>query len=478
MRQSNDIFGFPQPGTPPFMLPLRCKPFPDESLSSLVMRLAERNGGIRPDDLTRGTLRTFPRLWLAPDEALRFSVFTQLPVEAVFRLCFLAQSPKRRFGPERNVTGYMGQSLSSNDFVLSRRVCVACLREAPYERRIWSIRQVHGCTLHDAPFVDTCPSCRSGLTFDGLLMACRCGQRLDRIAPPEWSQGRRETTAYVVGRLLGSPRPSVPRLDAIRLTDALTLIRWFGMAALSGPSEDLFNRVLSPQMKAFLVPGGLSRTGAYQLQLPGLAAPGHEVLAALVREASGYRLPHGEEPMDTILASEAAQMRADEARAGLEWFGPDGFNFRRKGRVWNVALAGCDCWFARGPAGRVLGPFRHVVSAVAEIELEFIRAERPGEGPIWTPAAENLSSDRGWRAERLDTASADWGSAAHKIVPKEQPPFFVVSGPSGVREGFRTTDLGAAATAAACETADGPAEGMSAAQVLALWEPPECPTGS
>jgi hypothetical protein len=458
---------FPDLGTPPHRLPLRCQPFPGESLNSLVMRLAERNGGVRPSELARGTLRKFPALSLGCDEALRLSVWAHLRMEAVIQLCEVDFSGGGD-GSESLPKQIMGQWLRAYDFISGRHVCPACLREAPFDRRIWTVGSLCGCTSHDNPFVNRCPRCDLMLTFDGPLMECACGQRLDRIVPGDWQPGERAQAAYIGARLSGLPGPSLPRLDEVRLTDAIALIDWFGFPALAGPVEGLMELARSRRTASYIPLTREAPPGCFQPELPGLARPGGEAVAAVMREAAGYRLRPGEKPLDAILAAEAAVRRRRDDRLGLDWFGPDGSKLKKASRVWNVPLGTVDCWFSRGPSGRLLGPSRHPASAVVAIALDIADSDGTA-GSVWAPMPESLPLDRGWRSAQVPGADAVRGATLYEVTPGDMPPFFVVSDEEGVREGFLTVDIKIAAAEAAREAERPHDRGMSPGDVLAFW---------
>jgi hypothetical protein len=172
--------------------------------------------------------------------------------------------------------------------------------------------------------------------------------------------------------------------------------------------------------------------------------------------------------LDAILAAEAAVRRRRDDRLGLDWFGPDGSKLKKASRVWNVPLGTVDCWFSRGPSGRLLGPSRHPASAVVAIALDIADSDGTA-GSVWAPMPESLPLDRGWRSAQVPGADAVRGATLYEVTPGDMPPFFVVSDEEGVREGFLTVDIKIAAAEAAREAERPHDRGMSPGDVLAFW---------
>lgn len=62
---------------------------------------------------------------------------------------------------------------------LRARCCVACLSVAPYWRAIWEHRLYVACHVHGLELVDTCPACKSKLSWKrASMMRCRCGSEI------------------------------------------------------------------------------------------------------------------------------------------------------------------------------------------------------------------------------------------------------------------------------------------------------------
>jgi len=158
-------------------LPLKIRPFPDESIMGFLVRLAERNG--------------FECVsWLY--ELASVNVQTCVSTRDLTKLSEVSGVPKEtletmRFVPDdnRNVT-FRGHNLRRH-FVSgsTRRFCPDCLTKSPYYKWHWDLTTVHFCLEHQMLLIDKCPGCKKNIPwYNPAALLCSCGFDL-RDSPRE-----------------------------------------------------------------------------------------------------------------------------------------------------------------------------------------------------------------------------------------------------------------------------------------------------
>lgn len=149
------------------MLPLRPKPFRDESLFSYLVRLSAVHGFDGPGRLWRA-LGSPAGSRLVPAIAEAADLFTDVveTLSGPAPPCFRAGTPGRAFTNAWN-----------HRYV---RWCPLCVREQAYLRRLWHLKTVTACPQHRCQLVDQCPHCGDRLAIFRLTeMRCACGAALD-----------------------------------------------------------------------------------------------------------------------------------------------------------------------------------------------------------------------------------------------------------------------------------------------------------
>lgn len=159
------------------------KPEKDEGFISYLLRLTEANGYDTPSwilSLSRIDYMElqwkFTFVFSCPEELKELAKLTRNALSDLIELLYLpAPSPK-------NITCDDNYNLYGAFFNRSiirphcPKVCVKCLNESGYCRRIWDCSLVTVCPIHECLLVDTCPKCKRRLkAIRNRLSVCVCG---------------------------------------------------------------------------------------------------------------------------------------------------------------------------------------------------------------------------------------------------------------------------------------------------------------
>jgi hypothetical protein len=221
-------------------LPVRLKPYEDESLISFIKRLGLNNGMYETRPLIQILGASVDKLETMATEPFRlkrlatFSGIDKLTLEAM------------SYWPQEKRASFRGQPINREFLCIRhRRICPQCLRQAPYHRAIWDVAVFTHCILHGTKLLTRCPSCRSHLTWPTVsLTKCRCGQELSRLVLPRVARKKLGAVAAVQQALFAiAPCP----IAALSPGDYLALvfkIGWYasGRTARPRPIKLAFGR--------------------------------------------------------------------------------------------------------------------------------------------------------------------------------------------------------------------------------------------
>lgn len=179
-------------------LPYRPAPYPDECLSSYLLRLAEANGFAQFWDLA---IDLFP-FWTYPGQVAglrweypvkderRLVQRTQLSVSALHALTLAPLVEKFRPLLDRTRSRYGSPGLALHRVAQPNwQVCPSCLQAEPYLRLIWRLVGVSACLEHGCLLQTRCPGCGNALSITGLAQhhlrcaACGTDWRTVPVAP-------------------------------------------------------------------------------------------------------------------------------------------------------------------------------------------------------------------------------------------------------------------------------------------------------
>jgi hypothetical protein len=174
----------------------RLVPYPDESLASLLGRLAAANYYPKLRWLTQflpgsaDPYKSHPNLNLIREQAayerlVELTHLTQATLTSLTLHRFAPRLQSRECGP------WLARGLG-NEFIRSQaagQVCPLCLAEAPYHRLHWDLRPVVVCLQHRVVLMDQCPKCGKPLGTQSLDLShcvkCRADLREARPAEAE-----------------------------------------------------------------------------------------------------------------------------------------------------------------------------------------------------------------------------------------------------------------------------------------------------
>lgn len=169
-----------------------------------------------------------------------------------------------------------------------RRACPACYAEdkqaaEPYRRRLprawhrtwWDVAAVTACPIHHCRLISRCPQCSE--PFDpgrGTIDRCPNNHEISRFecVPADAQEVR--SSAYVVGRLGGGPRISVPALDDMPLHWAIEAMEVLGYAAIERSFVKQYGDSRGASSQACGI--GLSVVEDIATAAPGLVSGLHE----------------------------------------------------------------------------------------------------------------------------------------------------------------------------------------------------------
>lgn len=178
-------------------LALRVEPYPDESLSSVLMRLVDANG-----------LRSVGAL-LRDAGCVAFGPFVSAEIAELSRVCQIGQSTMRSMCPVEvggrargAAFGYaIGHHVIEARHLLVRereRICPLCLRQDGIMLAAHRVTWMTACPMHAVQLLDTCPQCAKPITVTRPnMMQCRCSLDLSHISPVTCAVAETENTRYL-----------------------------------------------------------------------------------------------------------------------------------------------------------------------------------------------------------------------------------------------------------------------------------------
>ncbi|WP_342310569.1 TniQ family protein [Burkholderia pyrrocinia] len=164
-------------------LALRVEPYPDESLSSVLMRLVDANG-----------LQSVSAL-LRDAGCVAFGPLVSAEIAELSRVCRLGQSTMRMMCPieiggraRGAAFGYaIGRHVIEARHLLVRereRICPLCLLEGGFMLATHRLTWMTACPVHAVQLLDVCPQCEKPIVVTRRSMVrCRCGFDFSHISP-------------------------------------------------------------------------------------------------------------------------------------------------------------------------------------------------------------------------------------------------------------------------------------------------------
>ncbi|WP_080423710.1 TniQ family protein [Burkholderia ubonensis] len=174
-------------------LALRVEPYPDESLSSVLMRLVDANG-----------LRSVGAL-LRDAGCVAFGPLVSAEIAELSRVCRIGQSIMRSMcavevgGRARGAAfGYaIGHHMIEARHLLVRereRICPLCLLDGGIMLAAHRLTWMTACPVHAVQLLDVCPQCGKPIAMTRPNMTrCRCGFYLSHIEPVACAREEIET---------------------------------------------------------------------------------------------------------------------------------------------------------------------------------------------------------------------------------------------------------------------------------------------
>lgn len=162
------------------ILPKRPIPFFDESLSGYIFRLASANHFENPLPMFQLSGLTMPgylsriacTMILRASQSLeRLSILCNYSSDSLRNLTFCES--------EGRFVIYGNETIPENTIHnLKSKVCPMCLSESPmYSRKVWELAFYTACERHLISLIDSCPSCKKTISWQGrnIIDFCKCG---------------------------------------------------------------------------------------------------------------------------------------------------------------------------------------------------------------------------------------------------------------------------------------------------------------
>ncbi|KGC74448.1 tniQ family protein [Burkholderia pseudomallei] len=178
-------------------LALRVEPHPDESLSSMLMRLVDANG-----------LRSVEAL-LRDAGCVAFGPLVSAEIAELSRVCRIGQCTMRMMCPietggraRRAAFGYaIGHHVIEARHLLVRtreRICPLCVVDDGIMLAVHRLTWMTACPVHSIQLLDVCPQCQKPIVVTRPNMArCRCGFDFSHIAPVACKREEIETARHL-----------------------------------------------------------------------------------------------------------------------------------------------------------------------------------------------------------------------------------------------------------------------------------------
>ncbi len=167
------------------------KPQKDEGFISYLLRLTEANGYDTPSwILSLSGIDYMELQWKftfvfsCSEGFKKFAKLTGNALSDLIELLYLPAPPPKNITRDGNYNFYGAFFNRSIIRPHCPKVCVKCLNESRYCRRIWDCSLVTVCPLHDCLLLDICPKCKRRLkAIRNRVSVCVCGCDWSELAP-------------------------------------------------------------------------------------------------------------------------------------------------------------------------------------------------------------------------------------------------------------------------------------------------------
>jgi TniQ protein len=158
------------------------KPEKDEGFISYLLRLTEANGYDTPSwILSLSGIDYMELQWKftfvfsCSEEFKKFAKLTGNALSDLIGLLYLTAPPPKDITCDGNYNFYGAFLNRSIIRPHCPKVCVQCLNESGYGRRVWDCSLVTACPIHECLLLDTCPKCKRRLrAIRNRLSVCVC----------------------------------------------------------------------------------------------------------------------------------------------------------------------------------------------------------------------------------------------------------------------------------------------------------------
>ncbi len=221
------------------------QPFPDESLLGFGLRIAEANWaptGLRAIAMAIHTAKESRSDYLSLVSNIdALSQLTQIPVEDLQAMAFW-HLPRDEWPASFNIGRHGGTVSTTSLYRGFSRICVECLKEQPYTRRLWDLKFYQACHIHHCKLISNCHGCSRSLSWHRpTLMRCKaCHADIRGACSQAATQAEVNFAGFIAGCVKGSGSDSAqhvsiaPEFKDISIGDLVNVLGFLAGYAKDG----------------------------------------------------------------------------------------------------------------------------------------------------------------------------------------------------------------------------------------------------
>lgn len=158
----------------------RPRPEKDESLAGYIIRLTESNYYPSPNWIfhlsSLNKRGIYPNVFYPnKDDFQKLSLLSEIEEETLWSMAWT--SNQQGHNTKTNTVKIFGVLVPIKTLSIRKaKLCVVCLRSAPYCRAIWDLSLISACPLHHCLLINSCPQCSKEIKWlRAKVSICECG---------------------------------------------------------------------------------------------------------------------------------------------------------------------------------------------------------------------------------------------------------------------------------------------------------------
>lgn len=228
-------------------LPLRARPYADETLLSFIVRLAALNRHQSTQWIAQDAVVPIPAVQAGSQNLTRLAALSGLNQRDLTALAY------RGVGETQCVLGHL--VVPSRLVTLRRRrFCPLCLNAAVYHRALWDLKPVTACPSHGLKLQASCPCGHTTSWTAPNLTKCWCGRDI-RDGPAVLAPDPVVALSAEIARLSGYANESSTLSKAFRATPLVALLDLFSFIGEYDPDIALEETRRRPDPEEYIAAG-------------------------------------------------------------------------------------------------------------------------------------------------------------------------------------------------------------------------------